>query len=161
MADLTLTLSHSWEPVESAPGRAYRYPEETSEFLRSRWNRPAVYRWNVYKDEPGDLRTYAIGETDRLANRIYQYRNPTRELQACVRIKMLLMDAKMDGRQTRLEALAVERIACGEVLLSQESLSDRAVRKLLVQILSFWHERRGDTLLSPDAPAVNVRDLLR
>lgn len=161
MTDLIFTLSHRWEPVESAAGKPYRYPEETTEYLRSKWGGPAVYRWNVYRAEPGDLRTYSVGETDRLANRIYQYRNPTRDLHACVRIKMLLMDAKMDGNQARLETLVLDRFECGEVTLKAEGLKDRDVRKLLVQMISFWHERRGDTLWSPDAPAVNVRDLLR
>ncbi len=161
MADLVLSLSHSWQPVESVAGKPYRYPDETTDYLRSRWDGPAIYRWNVFENEPGDLQTYVVGETDRLANRIYQYRNPTRDLQACVRIKKLLMDAKMDGHQARLEVLSLDGLSCGEIILKPQALSDRAVRKLIVQVLTFWHERRGDTLWSPDAPVVNVRDLLR
>jgi hypothetical protein len=160
MPVLHIDIEHEWEPVELSPGKVYVYPKEASETIRERWSKPALYRWNIYEASPGDLRTYSYGETANLSNRIYQYRNPTREQATQSKVKVRLTDAITSGKVARLEWLKVQGFKIGDLSLSSNDLSDPSVRKLIEQILIFNASRTNDvvwnTLKEPDA-----RELLK
>ena len=68
-----LRFDHAWEPVMAASGDKYAFPGQVTPHIESDYDRPAVYRWAIYR--PGNppllLRAY-IGETENLVRRITQ-----------------------------------------------------------------------------------------
>lgn len=160
MPTLSLNLHYTWKPVEAAPGRPYRYPKELPEAAREALDVPAIYRWNLFDDEPGDQRTYSFGETDSLARRLYAYRNPGSEKGDVVKVKAKLVEAVTFGTAAQLEMLLLDPFDLGGKQMSQAGLRNRNLRKMLLALFITLHESAGDTVWNLQS-APDPRDLLR
>lgn len=42
--------------------KEYTFPKKITSFMRSIYRRPAIYRWNIFRKEPGDEKLIYIGE---------------------------------------------------------------------------------------------------
>lgn len=77
MHDIKVEFAYQWEPVLSGVGKEYRFPEKITSFMRMKYKRPAIYRWNIFRHEPYDEKLIYIGEARELCpQRMGLVRNP-------------------------------------------------------------------------------------
>ncbi len=53
---IKLHLRYSWDPVLVDGTNEYHYPMAVSRLMKQKYNKPVIYKWNVYKHSPNDQR---------------------------------------------------------------------------------------------------------
>ena len=145
---MDISLDHKWLPVEGEPGVPYLFPEPLPKRFRAKYGMPAIYRWVVYHESPGDLRRLYIGETEKLGRRIYGYLNPGPSQFTNIRIKGRFENEINSGHKVALEALRFEPFAFQGIDISEPDLADKAVRRMLESLFVVYFTRAGYAVLN-------------
>jgi hypothetical protein len=145
---MKIILEYEWVPVESAPSVLYLFPEEISSHLRVNWDGPAVYRWVVFDQEPGDLRRLYVGETELLPRRIYGYLNPGPSQFTNLRLKGEFEKELRDQHRVTLEVLSFAPFSIESVPISMDDLSDKTLRRFLENLFATYYSKSGYTVLN-------------
>ncbi len=59
--NVAIDFDHEWRPVLALTGARYVFPNPIGTTKQEPWNKPAVYRWLVFEQEPGEARKLYIG----------------------------------------------------------------------------------------------------
>ena len=77
MNPFQIKLTYEWQPVLLRENVEYLFPMAISPFMRTRYKGPAVFKWEIYQNIPGDKKLVYIGEAQELCpKRLYGYLNP-------------------------------------------------------------------------------------
>ena len=145
---MDVSVNHNWIPVDNRPGVPYCFPQPLPKGFRGKWSVPAIYRWVVFRDHPGDLRRLYIGETDQLGRRIYGYLNPGVSQFTNQRIKARFEDEISSGCKVVLEVLHFDPFALQGISISEADLADKAVRRMLENLFVVFFTRSGYQVLN-------------
>ncbi|HLV94426.1 MAG TPA: hypothetical protein VKS44_04485 [Candidatus Acidoferrales bacterium] len=131
---ISLDVKYEWEPVESLPGTAYRFPCPVTPRMTQMYGKPAVYRWIFYSEEGRAIRYY-FGETRSLAGRIKQYLSPGKSQQTNIRMNEHLCSHSKLGLAVGIDVLRPESIVMNDRDLSVDGLKNGFVRKAIENLL--------------------------
>jgi hypothetical protein len=136
---IELGLNFEWTGVESSPGVCYLFPQEVSKHLKTRFDGPAVYRWNLFLDRPGDLGVFYVGEADLLPRRLYHYLHPGPSQQTNKRLKQEFQERSERGQKIMLEVLSFSPFDFGNHSFGMDDLGNKHLRRFLEAWLTMYH----------------------
>ena len=145
---VNIAPEYKWVTVESKPGVPYKFPDAVSPYVSSTWNGPAIYRWLVYQDSPGDMNKLYIGEAELLRRRIYHYLKPGPSQTTNIRLNALFQEERLKGYQITLDVLEFAPCSIDNVSITMDDLKDKMVRRLLENLLIVYYARSGFTVLN-------------
>lgn len=137
-----------WTAVENAPGVQYSFPEKMSRHFRECWDGPAIYRWVVFDQVPGDLRRLYVGEAEQLPRRVFGYLNPGPTQRTNQRLNELFQQELRNGHNITLEVLALDPFDLDGFPITVQDLADKQVRRLLEDTFVVYYSKAGYTLLN-------------
>ena len=115
---IKVEFTYHWIPILKEEGQEYHFPEENSSFMRKNYRKPAIYRWNVFRNIPSDKKIIYIGEAQELCpQRINGYLYPGPSQRTNNRIKKYLRHTWIKDLElgSKFFILAILRL---EILLS-------------------------------------------
>jgi len=115
---IKVEFTYHWIPILKEEGQEYHFPEEISSFMRKNYRKPAIYRWNVFRNIPSDKKIIYIGEAQELCpQRINGYLYPGPSQRTNNRIKKYLRHTWIKDLElaSKFFILAILRL---EILLS-------------------------------------------
>lgn len=145
---MDIAPSHRWVSVDSDSSDRYRFPDPLGSRIRKTWAGPAVYRWLVYRQQPGDVKRVYIGETEQLPRRIDGYRNPGPTQQTNKRIRAEFESQMLSGLHIALDVLTFEPFTVFGTPITMTDLADKHVRVLLESIFVIHYSRNGYVVLN-------------
>ena len=148
MNTLNLKLEYEWRPVEGELGKPYRFPNALTSHLKAQAASPAVYRWVIYHEEPGDLRKLYIGETEQLSRRIYHYLKPGPSQQTNLRMNALFLEEISRGNKVCLDTLDFEPFRVNDHEVTMNSLENKTIRRFVEHLLAFQYATAGDEVFN-------------
>ena len=152
MCDVELQFTYYWRPVlknNSEEYEEYYFPEKITLFMKNNYKYPAIYRWNIFKNNPEDKKLIYIGETQELCpRRINGYLNPGSSQQTNKRIKEKFQNYLKDGYKIRLEILKFDNIKVGNFTLTNEDLQDKHVRCFLEELMIVVYKQKRFKILN-------------
>lgn len=45
-------FTYQWDPILIGVGEEYRFPGKITQFMRKTYKHPAIYRWNIFRNDP-------------------------------------------------------------------------------------------------------------
>lgn len=146
---IKLTLRYSWDPVLIDETNEYHFPMAISNLMKQHYNKPAIYKWNVYKHSPDDQKRFYIGEAAILCpSRIQGYLSPGPSQQTNIRMKKMFSEFINQGLKIRLEALNLQHSTLGKIPLLPKDLSSKHTRRYIEALLITHYHSKGYTLLN-------------
>lgn len=146
---IKLHLRYSWDPVLIDEANEYHYPIAISKPMRQQYKKPAVYKWNVYKHSPDDLKRIYIGEAAILCpTRVHGYLKPGPSQHTNIRMKNMFSEYINQGLKIRLEVLNLQHSTIGKVPVTQEDLANKYVRHYIEAIMITHYQDKDYTLLN-------------
>lgn len=138
-----------WRAVLRSAAEEYHYPEPITPFMKRMYNRPAVYRWNVYQNVPANQQKIYIGQASRLCpDRIEGYLNPRPSESTNNRLRREFQKCLTQGLRIRLEVLHFDRLAIGDLTLTAAELGEQSFRIFIESLLITYYKRSRVTLLN-------------
>jgi hypothetical protein len=146
---IEMELVFDWIPVPIEDGTEYHFPQSITALMRQQYRAPAIYRWHVYQNQPGDLRIAYIGETHRLCpDRINGYLFPGPSQMTNLRLNAEFKSHASAGRRIRLEVLTMETLRVDNIRMTVGDLADADVRRTVEKVLTIHYWTQGWTLLN-------------
>ena len=145
---LTLDTQLTWSQVHHDSDTPYTYPMEISRYIRTHWDKPAIYRWVVLNGSSSQIKKIYIGETVLLTRRIYHYLHPGPSQQTNQRLKAEFETEIQAGNKIILEVLDFTPFMIGNVTVSQQDLNEKLTRRLLENICIVYYIRLGVSVLN-------------
>ena len=140
-------IQFEWLPVEVEPGVPYLFPNPLSRHVHSTCKGPALYRWNVFRQTPGDLRVFYVGEAVQLVRRLRNYLRPG-SLQTAGRINAELSAVVEAGKSVMLERLSFSPFSLSGRTVTPDDLEDRHIRRFIESWLILHHICCGHRVLN-------------
>jgi hypothetical protein len=142
MTELNIKLDFNWEKVLSSQNEPYTFPNDLSDYMKKRYNLPAIYRWLVYHGDK--LESVYIGEAEILCpRRIYHYLHPGPSQMTNIRINELFTQLVNEGRKITLEILVFKEFVLDGKAVSISDLYKKTVRVFLEHLMMVHHENSG------------------
>jgi hypothetical protein len=149
LRELALRFDYEWVPVLLEENQEYLFPEKISPYMRKSYRHPAIYRWNIFKNKPGDERLVYIGEAQQLCpQRIYGYLNPGPTQKTNQRMKEEFLEYSDKGYKIGLEVLRFSNARFGDFTIAQDDLSDKHVRRFMEELMIVLSDREGFKILN-------------
>lgn len=145
---IKLVFSFRWIPVFANEGEEYHFPDKTTLYMRSKYKCPAIYRWNIYQNQPGDKKTFYIGETELFSRRIGHYLKPHGSQQTNKRIREKIDKYLADGFKIKLEMLYVVELQIGKITHTTSDLVNKHLRQCIEELLVTMYQNKGYSLLN-------------
>lgn len=146
---IKLHLRYSWDPVLVDGTNEYHYPMAVSRLMKQKYNKPVIYKWNVYKHSPNDQKCVYIGEAAILCpSRIQGYLTPGPTQFTNIRLKKLFQEYLDQKLQIGLEVLNLQYSTLGKTPIVPEDLSNKYTRRYVEAILITLYSNKGYTLLN-------------
>ena len=145
---MKIALTYEWIAVENRPGIRYQFPQEISAHFRANWGGPTVYRWVIFKQEPGDLQRLYIGETELLPRWVNGYLNPGPSQRTNQRLKAEFEKELANGHNVVLEVLSFQPFDVEGILVSMSDLGDKMVRRFLESVFAMYYSKAGYIVLN-------------
>jgi len=57
MHNIKVKFTYQWIPILKEEGEEYYFPERITLFMRSNYKQPAIYRWNIFRNNSEDEKT--------------------------------------------------------------------------------------------------------
>ncbi len=143
---ISLQAEFDWTPVLDDSGEPYEYPGSMGFRIRADWERPALYRWRILREER--VEAVAYGETDNLARTLAQFLNSAAPPPPIARVKSALSEQTLRGGRIYLDAMVPASLEIGGRSLGANSLSDANTRRILEQVLLYEARKSGIRLLN-------------
>lgn len=140
-------ISYKWIPINSAENIPYCFPDDITDYMKSRYGFPALYRWIIDRKDGSVF--YYLGETDGLIpRRINQYLKPGPSQKTNLRLNEVFYDEIKKGTKIRLEYLTFSPFTINEFKFSHSSLTDVHVRRFLEKLFTILSLATGERLLN-------------
>lgn len=146
MATPQLKVDVVWRAAlkNQSPQQGYEYPEKTTNFFRSCYTGPAVYRWRIHPGQDGGRQAVYVGETENLAQRVQGYRTPTKNPKYTDRrLKVIFDEATKIGKHVFLDIADFEPFELNGVLITRGFLDDKFKRCLIENLCICTLENQG------------------
>ncbi len=144
---IELVLSYSWECVECVPGERYTYPAPFPA-AHPAGGAPAVYRWNIFRNAPDDIKTCYIGEAAALRRRITYCIKPGPTQHTNIRLAEHFRQHIASGGQICLEVMLLHPSVHGGIVVDSDALGDTHLRRAMEQLLIRDHTLGGWRVLN-------------
>ncbi|OHB72720.1 MAG: hypothetical protein A2W23_04200 [Planctomycetes bacterium RBG_16_43_13] len=115
--------SYKWEAASANGVDSYFFPDEITKYMKEKYRHPAIYRWDIFKDEPDDMKTIYVGETNKLCNRVGQYLKPGKAQQTDKELNKKFHRYIAEGCNVRLEILQFDEIKIGDSTFNYSDIS--------------------------------------
>lgn len=152
METIKIELNFEWDLVYKSPNEFYSFPDKISPYLVENYKRPFIYRWNIFREEPHDLKKIYIGEAINLIRRIKNYIKPGPRQQTSKRINKLLNEFLNQNLKIRLEVLKINYFNFNNLIIIKnndpEYLKEKYVRRLIEEIMINYYKQKGYKLLN-------------
>ena len=149
MNKLKVEFAYQWGPILIDDSRGYLFPEKITPFMKSRYKHSAIYRWNIFRKEPGDEKLIYIGEAQELGpQRINGYLNPGPSQQTNKRIKEEFQGYLENGFKIGLDILQFDEIRIEDFTLTNNDLRDKHVRRFVEELLITIYKQKGFKILN-------------
>ena len=140
-------ISYQWSPVNSAENIPYTYPGAITDYMKFKYKSPALYRWVIKKSDRTHI--YYLGETDGpVTRRIYQYLNPEKSQKTNQRLHDLFYLEIKEKSTIHLDYLTFSPFTINNIHISQTSLSDPHIRRILEELFTVLSQKKGEMLLN-------------
>lgn len=146
-AGVSLCIACEWRPVLGEGGEFHEYPRPLPRGHHCA-RLAAVYRWNVFDTQPGDLMICYVGEAQRLGRRVAHYVNPGPTQETNLRLSRVFREHIEDGHHIGLDLLIITEGSIDGRDLQMADLADGHLRRAVEQIVTWQHLRDGWTLLN-------------
>lgn len=149
MNQITLDFLYEWKPICQEKEKIYFFPNSISSYMRKQYCFPAIYRWNIYKNESEDQQTFYIGEAQELCpQRINGYLNPGPSQKTNQRVNAELMIFLARGYQVSLDFLHIENFICDQCTYTAQGLEDKYFRRLIEELMVLKAHQAGYQLIN-------------
>jgi len=149
MHNIKVKFTYQWIPILKEEGEEYYFPERITLFMRSNYKQPAIYRWNIFRNNSEDEKLIYIGEAQELCpRRIYSYLNPGPSQQTNKRIKEMFQCYLNERLKIRLEMLQFDKIKIENFTFINSNLKDKHVRRFLEELMVIKYRRKGFQILN-------------
>jgi hypothetical protein len=148
MDRIELGLNFEWTAVESSPNVCYLFPQEINSHLRTRFGGPAVYRWNLFLERPGDIGVFYVGEAALLPRRLRNYLRGHKSQPTASRLNKELHERTEKGQKAMLEVLSFTPFSIGGQSFGMGDLRNKHFRRFLEAWLTMYHLSCGHELLN-------------
>ncbi len=146
---LEISIQYEWIPILSSESQEYRFPDQITDFMKHKYNIPAIYRWILYRDDRANPCKMYIGSAMRLCpQRIWGYLNPGPTQETNKRLNSIFNDHKNQGVKIGLDYLEFEELRIGS--LGFKDLGEKDVRLFLERAMISLHNRKSYRLLNRD-----------
>jgi len=129
-----LAVDYKWVAVERLPGEPYLFPHKTTEHMKNRYSKPAIYRWGLYSASDKRSSIY-VGETENLFKRVGGYLHPGPSQQTNLRLNVDFHSVVEQGRTVSLDQLDFSPFRINAVMMSPENLHDSFRRRMMEAFL--------------------------
>ncbi len=148
MTELQIKLTCEWQTVYLRENVEYLFPMAISPFMRAKYKVPAVFKWDIYQNTPGDKKLVYIGEAQELCpKRLYGYLNPGPTQLANKKVNDDFRRYLREKLKIGLEICQVKEIHLGDFVLEAGALAEKHVRRLVTEALIVEHTKRGITVV--------------
>lgn len=145
---MAVSFDYRWKPVLDRDGHHYLFPRPIDALNAEDAERPAVYRWVVFREQPGDLKRLYVGEAEVLSRRIRGYINPGATQKTNIRMKAEFEKEIEAGKGVTLQTLYFEPFELNGVRLEMGMLGDKRVRRLLEGLFVVYYSQLGYAVLN-------------
>jgi hypothetical protein len=146
---LEISIQYEWRPILSSESQEYRFPDRITDFMKQKYNIPAIYRWILYRNDRADPCKMYIGSAMQLCpQRIRGYLNPGPTQETNKRLNSLFNDHKNRGFKISLDYLEFEELRVGS--LGFKDLGEKDVRLFLERAMISLHKWKSYRLLNKD-----------
>jgi hypothetical protein len=148
MLDLQIKLTYEWQIVYLRENVEYLFPMAISPYMRSKYKAPAVFKWDIYQNKPGDKKLVYLGEAQELCpKRLYGYLNPGQTQLANKKVNTEFRSYLKEKLNIRLQVCQIQEIYFKESLLEISAFNDKHVRRMVLEALIVEHMKRGVTVV--------------
>jgi len=148
MDQLQVRVAYEWQSVFLREKVEYLFPMAISPFMRAACRGPAVFRWDIFQNTPGDRKMVYIGEAQELCpKRLYGFLNPGPTQQSNKKINTEFRGYLREKLKIKLDVCNIREIAFGGSTLGSEALSDKYIRRFIVGTMIIEHKNRGFTIM--------------
>jgi hypothetical protein len=148
MRELQIKLIYEWQAVYLRENTEYIFPMAISPYMRSRYKSPALFKWDIFQNNPGDKKLVYIGECQELCpQRLYSYLNPGPTQLANKKVNTDFRNYLKENLHIRLAICQFQEIKFEESLLDSGALTDKHIRRLLSEALIVEHRKTEFTVV--------------
>ena len=148
MNQIQIGFSYEWQAVFSRERVEYLFPMAITPFMRTRYQVPAIFRWDIYQRTPEDKKLVYIGDAQELCpKRLYGYLNPGPTQQTNKRVNTEFRGYLKEKLNIKLDICNIHELTFEGSMLENKALDDRYVRRLIVDAMIIEHKKRGFTVL--------------
>jgi len=141
-------ISFQWRSaVVEENGTAYTFPDRFTRFFREKYSVPAVYRWRVLKNQPGDKEPIYIGEAEELPKRIQRVRTPSKtakDTDTNRRLHQIFQQFLSQGRKIVIDVADVDPFEMNGVRFGGDTMGDLFKRRAVENILLALAQKSGE-----------------
>lgn len=148
MEKIFLALNYEQALAKQSETEFYNYPDLTTKYFKKNYSKPIIYRWNIYKEVLGDLKTFYIGETDLLSRRVNQYRKPGPTQKTNKDLNAKFEDYIKKGNRITLEVIHLKVSKESVPSLTIDDLKNKDLRKALEGLLIYNYREKNYILLN-------------
>jgi len=127
-----LDISFSWIPIQGLKDVPYRFPEVASRYLKEQYERPAIYRWIVQREQKQYI---YIGAAENLGRQLVHYLKPGPAQTTNLRLRAFLDQENALGASISFEVLLFEPFSINGRQYTPADLGTKEVRCLLENLL--------------------------
>lgn len=140
MHSLDLNFTWEWKRVLRDYDEEYAFPEDLTQFMKTRYNFPTIYRWCVCKDGQLQPNFIYIGEAKKLYTRLKSYirPGPTQETNKRLNSKFNQLEP---GLVARMDYISFEKVNLGDFIIIPDDLNDKHTRKALEGLLICYYKK--------------------
>ena len=142
-------ISFDWIPVLREEDEIYFFPNPLTSFMKLLYKSPAIYRWNVYKDNQTDEKVIYVGEGQQLIpNRINGYLKPGLKQMTNKRLNTCFCEYIQNDYKVSLEIIRFDEISIGDLSFNQSDLNNKYFRRFLEYMLITYYQQKDYNLLN-------------
>lgn len=146
---LSVSFRFDWISIFRYEGVPYLFPEKITGFMKQNYGRPAVYRWNIYKDIPMDQKRFYIGQTTKLCpDRLNGYLSPGPTQVTNNRLNTKFKNLIKNGYKVHLELMRINKLSISDITLTSADLHSRHIRLFIESLLIIYYLKRGNDLIN-------------
>lgn len=146
---LGVNLHFDWISVFRDEDVPYIFPQKITNYMKDNYGRPAIYRWNIYKDIPMDQKLIYIGETTKLCpGRLNGYLKPGPSQATNKRLNRKFINLADRGYKVQLEILRLGKFSISDITLTSADLYSKHTRRFIESLLIIYYLKRGHDLLN-------------
>lgn len=131
---IVTTITYSWDSVFEEEGKPYRFPRKMTQYMKSRYNHPAIYQWRICNK--AGRNKYYIGEAKQLCpQRINGYLSPGPLQKTNIRLNTFFHSCLENYIEIYLELLMIDSLLINEFQITQKDLEKAHLRKYVESLV--------------------------